>query len=522
MIIMSMAAGEFRTGGFGPGGFDTEDEIGASGGVAGAMTLFVLIVGGIAMWVGVDAQRVLLTASLSMILFGLINFSPAAGMAATIFYQCVVGGLKRYMIPILGYSSYDPLLLVVPVVVLLFFVNRILRRNIPRDTTLSRLAWVFLIIMFLQMLNPLQGGLALGFAGGLFYICPFLWFYCGRSFGTVAVQETVLKTVLFVALIGAIYGLYQQFVGFTEVEKQWIAITRNDRALYLTDSIHRVFSFFSSFAEYVHFVSFGMIISFATMLRRNRMAVIPFVFFFVVLVLSSSRGALLGGMFALSIIWAVQGSTYRSWASRLVIAGVFGIAALAIGLTQAKQANFGGTTDALVEHQVKGIFAPIDKKASTGADHISLTAGGVMTGFRRPFGIGLGGTTIAGGKFQSSGEGFGAENDFGNIFISCGAIGGFLYVFLVGYVIWRAARRWHHERNYVSIVALTILASDNGFWLMGAHYAETVLIWFLIGCLDKYEYGEMIKGQMAKKNKPEGTEAVGTGREPRTLGSATV
>lgn len=492
--MSTVSAGNFGPGAFGVG---DEEESGPSGGVAGALTLFVLAIAAVAMWQGADAQRVLLTASLSLSFFGLINFSPPAGISATIFYLCILGGLRRYMLPILGYSSLDALLLVAPIIVVLFFINRMLRRDIPRDTRLSKLTFWFMIILLLEIVNPLQGGLMVGVTSAMYYVVPVMWFYVGRSFGSNETLKAFFNTVLVASALGVIYAMYQQFVGFTEVERQWIAITKNDGGLYLVGT-HRVFSFFPSFSEYAHFVIFGVVLSLVGTLKRNRSMVILYVLFFMALVLTSSRGALLTGVACSVLVWAVQGKSFRSWAPRLVIAAVIGLSALVFGLTTAKEANLDPTAEALVDHQARGLLAPLERKRSTGDDHVQQVVKAIVIGIRYPFGNGLGMTTIAGGKVSGGdtgirGEGFGAESDIGNVFISCGAIGGVLYVFLIGTAFWRAARRWYFERDEISLATLIMMFASVNFWLMGSHYAETTTIWFILGSLDRYDHYQHLK-----------------------------
>jgi hypothetical protein len=463
---------------------------GSFAGTAGASAVFVVFVSAITMYMGGDAQRVLLTASLAMIFFAIISYSPAAGIPMMVAYLSSVGFLKRYLIPVFGYTSLDPMLLVGPVVVSIFFMNRMLMRTIPFDTLLSKLIVGVLVIMFLEALNPLQGGIAIGLSGVLFYVVPVLWFFCGRSFGTPRVCEVVLKAILFVAIVGAAYGLYQQFFGFSDVEKKWIDLTRNDQGQYLTRGVMRVFSFFSSFAEYVHFISLGAVIAFAVTLRRNKFAAIPLVFLLGALLLSSSRGGVVGGIFGLTLVWAVQGRSPRSWAPRLVIAAVIGVIALVFTLQQVKEADIqNDTAEVLLEHQAQGLLSPLDKKASTGGSHVNSNVTGVMSGFRNPLGIGLGSTTIAGSKFGVGNQG-GVESDIGNMFISCGAFGGLLYFITCLWICWRLVRSWYLRRDFISLCIFALLVSSLGLWTGQAQYAATMLSWFFIGAIDRRDAQE--------------------------------
>jgi hypothetical protein len=401
------------------------------------------------------------------------------------------------MVPILGYSSLDALLLVAPITVLLFFINRMLRRDIPRNTRLSKLVFWFALLLFVEMFNPLQGSIMAGVVSALYYIIPVLWFYCGRSFGSKETLRALFNTIIFGSLLGVLYGMYQQFVGFTEVERQWLAITRNDVGLYLAGAM-RVFSFFPSFSEYVEFIVFGVILSLVYTLKRNRFMIVMYILFMAALILSSSRGALLTGVACSVLVWAVQGKTFKSWAPRLVIAGVIGLSALVFGLSSAKGASLDPTTEALVEHQARGLLAPLERKTSTGNDHVRQVFQAIGIGIRYPFGNGLGATTIAGGKVSGGDTGLrgvsiGAESDIGNTFISCGAVGGVLYLVLIGTAFWRAARRWYIERDEVSLATLILPFGGLNFWLLSAHYAGPMVIWFILGALDRYDHEQSLR-----------------------------
>ncbi|GAB4466692.1 MAG: hypothetical protein OHK0029_38220 [Armatimonadaceae bacterium] len=431
----------------------------------------------------------MLTGCLALSLYSLISFAPQIGFPLALTYVCGMGAIRRYIIPYLGYASYDPFLLVLPLVVVLLFFPRLARREIPYDTIISKLIFVLLIIMFLEVFNPLQGGLMIGITGGMFYIVPLLWYYAARFMGSRKILGSILNLVVFIAVAAAAYGLYQQFFGFTAVEQRWLEITRNDVGQYLSDQTIRVFSTFSAFAEYVHFLWIAAIVCFALMLRKNRLMAIPMVFLIVAIFLSSSRGGVLQMLAGFVLMWAVQGKTRQSWAPRLVIAAVAGVVALTTGLQGLRTDNLDTTAQELLEHQKQGLLSPLDKKSSTGSGHLALVWNGIVTGFRNPLGHGLGSTTLAahkiGTSWTRSAENLGTEGDVSDLFVSLGFVGGGCFLFLFGYSVWYASDVWHRYRDPVYLAALGILASSFGAWLIGARYATTFLVWIVLGMLDR-------------------------------------
>ena len=493
---------------------------GGGGGSAGASAAIVLMASAVAIFLGGDAQRVLLTAVLTMLLYAVISFSPTVGVPMMLVYLSFVGMLKRYLIPIFGYTALDPLLMVGPAVVGIFFANKLLARSLPQDTRLSKLLLIVLGIMVLASANPLQGGVAVGLSGVLFFIIPMLWYYCGRDFGTPRVNNGVLKTALSVAVVGTLYGLYQQFYGFSDIERQWIALTNNDKGQYLTADVMRVFSIFSSFAEYVRFVTIGAVIALAMTLRRNKFAVVFCLLFLAALALSSSRGGLLTGVFGCVLVWAVQGKTLNSWIPRVGVALAIGAIALYYGLSSVKDAGKvveNDTAEILLQHQASGLLNPFDNKKSTGASHAGQFLKGIQYGFTNPLGLGLGTTTIGGSKFGATTAG--VESDLGNMFIACGFIGGFLYAGLVGLICWKTLMSWHKRRDFTSLVTFAILIGSLGSWTGAAQYASTMLAWFLIGGIDRMDAADAA-AERAKRKAATGQPIAETAPAQRGLRTA--
>jgi hypothetical protein len=489
---------------------DEQPQLSASG-VAGSTTLFVLVASVLAMGLGADAQRILLTVTLSLSIYALVNHSPVVGLPAVIAYQAMIGGIKRYALPILGYSSYDPFLIVAPAVVIMMFIARVARKDVPRDTPLSKGVFVMLGIMFLEIFNPLQGGLLVGIAGALYCIVPMMWFYAGRNLGNERVVSAVFSTVVVVAVLGGVYGLKQQFLGFSDVEWQWLKITKNDNGLYITSQVMRVFSFFGSFAEYASFMVIGSVVCFAYLIKKNRMMVIPYAFLMVAVIYSSGRGMVLTALFGSCLVWSVMGRDPRAWVPRVALALVIGFFALTTGLRQTQTLNTDVTTETLLEHQRRGLLAPLDAKTSTGGGHVNLILHGIQLGFTNPLGQGLGAPTIVAGKL--SGSGWGSEADFSDIFISCGAIGGIAYLYLIVTSLRTALTFWHKTRNLNMLLTFGVLFVTVGAWSVSARYAAPLIVWFLVGYLDRLTYNEMA-AKAAEKQK----EALAKKQQQATAG----
>src|SRR6266850_5891994 len=109
-------------------------------------------------WLGLGALAwslaLPLLVSLEAGLFGLMLFEPLRGF------------LRRAQYLFLPYSQTDPIHIVTPLVTMLAFAMIVQRDRLAifRETSLAGMVSVLGLIYFLQIFNPLQGGLTVGFS----------------------------------------------------------------------------------------------------------------------------------------------------------------------------------------------------------------------------------------------------------------------------------------------------------------------------------------------------------------------
>ena len=417
-------------------------------------------------------QRGMLAGVIGGILLMLVIKSPRDGMVMTLLFLGVLGGLRRWLIPVLGWPPQDPLVLVQGAIVGGSFLFLMGSGRLPWDTRLSRCVACLLGIMFFEIFNPAQGGIAIGFAGVLFMIVPLLWYYAGRQLGTSQIVVHVLRAALVLSLLGAMYGLYQTWFGFSASELIWGRIVR------LLDD--RPFSFYTTMAEYGMFLAIGVAVLWAAFLKGNRAAILPIPFLIVSIFFLSERGVVVGSLMLCTVLWAVQGRSLRVWVPRALLALVLAGSGLVWSLHQAQNATFGSSTQALVEHQTSGL---LDPGKSTAPLHATMMLSGVMEGFTSPLGSGLGSTTEAANKFGKGTNS--SEADFSDAFRSLGVFGGILYALMMVLILLTAVREWIRTRSFVSLAILGVLLASIGHWLHGGYYAVSMLAWFLIGATDR-------------------------------------
>ena len=88
------------------------------------------------------------------------------------------------------------------------------------ETPLAKLVSILALFYFLQIFNPLQGGLSVGLSGALFILVPVSWFYFGQAIKPEFVR-TALRLIVVIGLITSLYGLYQLAYGFPTLNKTW-------------------------------------------------------------------------------------------------------------------------------------------------------------------------------------------------------------------------------------------------------------------------------------------------------------
>ncbi|WP_395094990.1 hypothetical protein [Armatimonas sp.] len=422
-----------------------------------------------------------------------LEFSATIGVVAMFVYLVLLGAIRRGLIPSTGYISNDPITLVSVLVGGVFFLRMVLMRKIPRHTPVARLISVLIILMILEIFNPLQGGIAVGIGGAVFKLTPLFWYYVGINKGSRSVAKKVFIVFIILGIFETFIGL-RQTAGLTEVEKFWTLVNRGATQAVSRD-VFRSFGTLLSFSEYVTILNMGVALCWVAILRRRYVYLIPFTILAGALVLSSSRGGVINLFLMMVVVWAVQAKSYRAWIPRLVVAIVIAFWGLTLGIEKAKEIDVDDRTAVLLNHQIRGLSDPLGSN-STGGSHISLIGNGILRGFLTPTGMGLGTGTIAATKFGTGQTA--TEADFSDMFVSLGFIGGILYILICFRICVTIGRYWHDARDYIALSVIALMTVCQGNWLAGAHYSQSMILWFLIGTMDRvnWQYRQSIAKEL--------------------------
>lgn len=425
--------------------------------------------------------RLLLAASLMAILLALSYHRPRIVIFTLMVYLPFMSLFRRMLIPVAGWSSMDPLLLVGPVLAVLFvtvwlYKKYVLKEEIWQDTRLFKLIRWMIVVDMLQIFNPLQGSLLAGIAGVIYWTVPLFFMILGREYLNERGMKLLCNLVLIVGIVVAMYGFKQYLIGFASFEQQWIDLT-GYTALQVY-SVTRPISTFSSAAEYAHYLGIATVVGWVYVLRGSPLvkilALAAVVILYVNLFIESGRGVIVTVTAALLITTIMNSRGIRG----KLIVGLLSLAVLSVLFVGMQKIN---SDNDLILHSVNGLSDPFGEN-STALGHVELMFEGFQKGFANPLGYGLGSTTIAGGKF--TGAALSSEVDLTNRFLATGVVGGLLYLFSM-IIIFFSSLRMARLGGSTHLILFGILIAEAGQWLTGGHYAIAPLLWLMIGYLDK-------------------------------------
>jgi hypothetical protein len=409
----------------------------------------------------------------------------------TLGYLFLLGDIRRVVAMLGGYPTLDPLLLVGPAISMLLALPILLRLRLKDPISKAMLA--LMAVMGLEVANPRQGPIVVGLAGAMFFIVPTFWFWIGREYGTDKLLETVIyKIVIPIAVLDALLGACQTFVGFFPWELAWIHNSiANSSSLSLGGNFYRAFGFSVNVAEYDELLLVASTCVAAAFFSGRRFYGLLFPGLAVMLFLASSRGSIVRCLFAVAAAWALSSRGGRGWMMRLPFAIALGVGLLALVLSQISSGNSNsGTTSAVsasLQHQSQGLEHPLDNHQSTAGLHASMVVGGFKKGFLNPIGRGIGAVTLGSSRLGGDESAAGStEVDISDAFVSMGIVGGLLYLYIVWIVLGQAVTFGRTAPKFLGLPALGILAALFGSWMAVGQYALTPLVWFVIGVLSRH------------------------------------
>jgi hypothetical protein len=398
-------------------------------------------------------------------------------------------GLLRRVVPGGGSAGFsgDPLLLIAPLVLVLLFLSAAGRGGLRASSPLAKAVALITLLSLAEAANPLQGGLRIGLGGILYVTVPMLAFWIGRAFLDEVMLRRILWLIAVLAVLEAIYGLFQTLGGLPSWDARWVQ-TSGYLALNV-GGVTRAFGSFSSSQEFATFLAIGLVCWVALLSQkwtlRTPVSLAAIAVLGWALVLESGRTSVFLTVIALFVMLAARSGR------RLGGAAVAGIAGIAVVIFVAGQ--FGGTSpptatssvpgvSGLTSHLVQGLANPTGPQSTLGT-HTTELVRGVTSAFTHPLGSGTGSVTVAAGHF-GAGQSIGTEVDPGNAGEALGFLGLLLYVVILMLGLAATYNTASERRDAVGLAAVGLVVVTLLQWLNGDLYSVTWLVWLTLGWVD--------------------------------------
>ena len=426
------------------------------------------------------------------LLFVVTVSSVHKGIIGILLFLAFMAFLRRAVYSVSPYAKYDPIHLVAPVLVLFLFGGIVLfdRERLSqaiKGNNLAKYIVALLGLFVLQVFNPLQGSLLVGFGGILYYVIPAVWFFLALYYADNQLLHKLLTTIVAIAVVTGAYGLWQMSVGFLPFERYWIE--HGGFASLHVGRFIRAFSTFSSPEEYSRYLQVGGVIAFGYFLKRKNLAwFLLFVFISISTVMAGVRSSVFGlasSVLVFLVIWRIR-DLRRAFVRLILLASAF-VAIMSFlspppsGSIYQSQSVFY----TMAGHTARGFFDPLAERTF----HFRLKLWQrLLTDIvpRNPFGYGLGSTSIAAQKFGSLE--IGTEGYIFALFVNSGVIGGLLFLIISLAVLKKGIYLCAESEGGEILVHLVLaiivgLFLNNVFGSSFALYSVAPIGWFLIGYL---------------------------------------
>jgi hypothetical protein len=436
-----------------------------------------------------------------------VFISLEAGLVAMMLFEPLRGFLRRVQYLFLPYSQTDPIHVVTPLVTILAFALLLRRRRfaIFRETPLAGLVSILAVIFFLQIFNPLQGGLTVGLSGALFVLVPVAWFYFGQA-SKAGFLETVFPLIVLLGLITSIYGLYQLAFGFPSFEQYWIDNTEFYNSISV-GNVKRALATFSSAEEWGRYIEIGALIAFGFAAgAKSNLSRLSWILagagLSVMLLLTGQRTAMFGLILGGLVLLLLGARTWRNAMARLliVLAPALVIVVLAKAPTNDDMLSHGedDRMGAVLSHTARGTLDPAHEDSlQERMKNWTFLATELVP--YRPFGLGIGATSLAAWRFNSDMDLPPIDSYFISTVITCGLPAALLFMWILfraTRMSWRGFRRaepgssearmWRIAATLMPVLILNSLFG-NTFTL----YSVAPVGWLLVGWISAQHMREV-------------------------------
>jgi hypothetical protein len=467
---------------------------------------------------GGQALRGLLLGGLAWLIALPLLVSLEAGLMSMMLFEPMRGFLRRAQYLVWTYSDSDPIHILTPIVTFLAFVMLLQRSGLRifRETPLAGLVSILGLIYFIQIFNPLQGGLIVGFSGALFVLVPVTWFYFGQAIKPKFI-ETVFRLMVVLGLITSLYGIYQLAFGFPSFEQYWIDNTEFYNSISV-GHVERALATYSSAEEWGRYIELGGLIAFGfgaaarTYLRRAA-------WFFcggalsLMMLFTGQRTAIFGLILGVFILVLMGARSWKGVFSRvgLALAPVVVLAVLVQAPTNDDMLSHGQDEkfQTVLSHTARGTLRPTQEDSlQERLKNWTYLATDVIP--YRPFGMGLGATSLGAWRFSTDIDLPPIDSYFISSVLTCGLPTVLLLIWILvratvmSWRRFRGAEPGSAEGRVWRIAAslMPVLILNNMFGNTFTLYSVAPLGWLLIGWISAGALREAVVVSPLRVRKP--------------------
>jgi hypothetical protein len=245
---------------------------------------------------GLEVNLIVLAVLFAGMSYWLIDRQPVYGMVilltSTFILPFAIKVFRVYGLPVTTF---------IEAINVVFFVSLMLKRKLRGvNTFIGILVMTWFFIQFAELANPNANSRIAGvFAFRVMVMLTLAFFASYSAIRTKSDLYIFIHGWIAMALIGALYGFYQEFAGLPSWDYQWATITEWRYKLLFTWGRLRKFGFFTSPGEFGQVMVYGgmtcFVLAFMTRMSLIRRAVL-FVFailMFVSMMFSGSRTAMI-------------------------------------------------------------------------------------------------------------------------------------------------------------------------------------------------------------------------------------
>lgn len=337
---------------------------------------------------GLKVGALLLVGMIAIPLLGACLFEPMIGICISMVMGVLVGWLTKYREAPFG-MTLDALLFVM-------FFGLLIRQVKERDFSFAKspisaiiLVWVFYNL--LQVLNPdAASRLAWLFTVRTMAGLILLYFIACYALNSLARIKFMLKFIVGLAFVSALYGLKQEFIGFSDAEITWLNADEKRYQLIVQWSRTRIFSFFSDPTTYGIYMSYMAVFCMVLMTgpiswAKRAWLGIAVVCMMLAMAYAGSRTPFVLVPFGIFVFLLM---TLKK--EYLIVAGVIGVLGMGVLLKS--------TSNAVV-YRIQSAFL-LDKSDDTMQVRYSSQRKVRPFIYSHPFGAGLGATGVWGARFS--------------------------------------------------------------------------------------------------------------------------